>query len=482
MTSAAFVYHTDLLILWLFANIYGMCFILWVSMYERVENYQKYLDIYIWWCLRINICLILASLLIYLSWDLYKYFNLTNVQFTALILFLGVFAVWILFHLVLYYNAIACWYEEHILLFCLLPGILYLFWSDNFIEFYVMLEYINLIFIVLISRKGYRAAGSRYAIMNMFASSLILLGIILFYNQVGSFSFDVIRVHPTTLLQNYGNILASILLILGFIIKLGVVPYYIWLLEVYFNCSNLAFVLLLLLSKPIYFGALIKLLTQIMPLTSFHVLSTLLIVIAYLSAILGLLGAIWCSSFKNILAFNSLAFSGFILFALTPMSSSTITMIYAYIIIYHLCLGVSLIAFSLLSKNWLNEFINRLPRCYIQKAEVLPLMVFGIFACTGIPPFLTFMTKLYVISSIFASKFYATGFILILLHIISIFVYLRILIAIIRYFAKYGDFRILEIKSLMSLGFIGINILIFVNFIILLNLSRICSILLFPLF
>jgi NADH-quinone oxidoreductase subunit N len=141
---------------------------------------------------------------------------------------------------------------------------------------------------------------------------------------------------------------------------------------------------------------------------------------------LGCFGAIFQKSIKRLLAYSSINNVGYILAALSTGTISGIQAALVYIFFYILAL---ILLFSLLlskpgsnSISYVTDF-NRLGT----NPLIAIITTLCLFSLAGVPPLSGFLTKFFVLSELFNSKFYVLAIIGAFSSIISSFYYLSLI-------------------------------------------------------
>ncbi|WP_141015325.1 NADH-quinone oxidoreductase subunit NuoN [Nocardioides sambongensis] len=156
-------------------------------------------------------------------------------------------------------------------------------------------------------------AAMKYFLLGAFASGFFLYGAALIYGYAGSMSFTGINeaVHAGT--ESRGLLLAGIaLLSVGLLFKVGAVPFQAWTPDVYQGAPTAVTAFMAAGTKIAAFGALARLLYVAFDGERWS-WQPMLWVIAILSMVLGAVLAIPQTDVKRMLAYSSVAHSGFIL-------------------------------------------------------------------------------------------------------------------------------------------------------------------------
>ena len=197
--------------------------------------------------------------------------------------------------------------------------------SNDFLMIFLNLEILSLALYVLtgITRRNPRAneAAAKYLITGAFATGFLLLGITFVYGATGAFDLPSIgkwvASHPPTPLLGVG----FGLLLVGFGFKIGAVPFHMWVPDVYEGAPTTTTAFMSVTVKAAGIGALVRVLLVAAP-THPELWADLLWWMAVATMILGNFLAIQQNSVKRMLAFSSIAHTGYALVALATMRAT----------------------------------------------------------------------------------------------------------------------------------------------------------------
>ncbi|MEM4507301.1 MAG: complex I subunit 5 family protein [Acidilobaceae archaeon] len=199
--------------------------------------------------------------------------------------------------------------------------------STNMIELYVFLELSLISSFLLIAIYGY---GDRvvvsliYFVWTHVSSSLILLGVLYFGLNVGS--FDIIDISTLSYVTAYSEVelkglamLVPILFVLGLLIKLAAFGVHVWLPYAHAEAPTPVSALL----SPNMVGLAGYLLVRpglLLLGGALETLSTILIAVAFISIVFGGLLALGENDTKRLLAYSSVSQMGYILLGITTLT------------------------------------------------------------------------------------------------------------------------------------------------------------------
>jgi NADH-quinone oxidoreductase subunit N len=194
--------------------------------------------------------------------------------------------------------------------------------SNDFLMIFLNLEILSLALYVLtgITRRNPRSneAAMKYLVTGGFATGFLLMGVAFLYGGSGSIALSAIgealaRDPDSALLQlGFGFVLV------GFGFKIGAVPFHMWVPDVYEGAPTTTTAFMSVTVKAASVGALVRVLL-IAAGSHPELWADLLWWMAGITMVLGNLLAIQQSSVKRMLAYSSVAHTGYALVALATM-------------------------------------------------------------------------------------------------------------------------------------------------------------------
>lgn len=168
-------------------------------------------------------------------------------------------------------------YEYFLLLGLSLLGILTLTQANDLITLYLAIELQSLAFYVLAAFKIYSnfstEAGLKYFILGAFSSGILLFGSSLVYGFTGTTNFtDLQLIFIDSQLPNNiynGLLLGFIFVTIGILFKIGVVPFHMWLPDVYEGVPTSITAIFAIVPKIALFALLFRLGENLFPTNFF---------------------------------------------------------------------------------------------------------------------------------------------------------------------------------------------------------------------
>ena len=244
------------------------------------------------------------------------------------------------------------------------------------------------------SRRESAEGGMKYLITGVIASSVLLYGIVLIYGVSGSAMLsDVADTFSGTLTPV--AVLGLVLMISGFAFKLSVAPFHFWTPDAYQGAPTSAAAFLSVGPKAATFAILLRILLEGMP----DAAPTWTAVMAFLAIITMFVGNLFALRQRNVrrmLAYSSVAHSGYILAAFAALQGGGVVFAVQAVLIYTAAYAVmnmgAFLVIDLVGEE--TKSYNGLVRT---NPGVAASMALFMAALVGIPPLSGFFGKLWVI-------------------------------------------------------------------------------------
>lgn len=324
----------------------------------------------------------------------------------------------------------------------LVLGATFLSMAANMLMVFLNFEIVSISAYILIasqdSKKSAEAA-TKYLLFGLFSSALMLYGISLFYGFTGSFNF-----YEPQFVKNLTNApiisvsFAFFLFFCGVLFKIGAVPFHFWVAEVYESSSFLVIATVSTISKI----AGIVLLMNFMPtLWQFDFKNFVIwfdpeffiAVVALFTILLGNFQALIQTNVKRLLAFSSIAHTGFMLLPLASFESHAQESLLYYVFVYVLMSFAAFVVMAMVMSKDENINIVQLKGIGMKYPLMGIMVIINMVALTGLPPTNGFWAKFYVFSSVWDAytleqeRLFLFIFILGILNtVVSLFYYIKV--------------------------------------------------------
>ncbi|MFC7408225.1 NADH-quinone oxidoreductase subunit NuoN [Hydrogenophaga atypica] len=326
-------------------------------------------------------------------------------------------------------------------LFALL-GMFVMISGHNFLVIYMGLELLTLSSYALVALKRddgtATEAGMKYFVLGALASGFLLYGLSMMYGATGSLDVaEVVKSVAAGTEHRQVLIFGLVFIVAGLAFKLGVVPFHMWVPDVYHGAPTSITLMIGGAPKLAAFAIVIRLLVEgLLPLAVDW--QQMLAVLAVVSLLVGNLAAIAQTNLKRMLAFSTIAQMGFMLLGLVAgvvggngnnmANAYSATMF--YVITYVLTtLGTFGVILLLSRQGFESEDISDLAGLNQRSPLYAAVMAVCMFSLAGVPPMVGFYAKLSVLQALIASSqaFYiGLAVFAVMMSLIGAFYYLRL--------------------------------------------------------
>lgn len=373
--------------------------------------------------------------------------------------------------------------EYYILSLFATIGMLVLISANSLLTVYLGLELLSLsLYSMVAMRRDSPAsaeAAMKYFILGALASGMLLYGISILYGVSGTLRLDELVTHtdvtgPERTLMVFG----LVFVIVGIAFKLGVVPFHMWLPDVYHGAATPVTLFIGTAPKIAAFAMAIRLLADGLQGLA-EEWAAMLIILSVLSMGIGNVVAIAQTNIKRMLAYSTIAHMGFMLLGIIAARNSGYAASMFYVIVYALMsMGafgtVILLSRQITEADDIVDFSGLSTRSPWFGFMMLVLM----FSMAGVPPFAGFWAKWYVLKEVIAAGHVWLAGLAVFFSIIGAYYYLRIVKVM--YFDPANDSRPLEASEDMKLVLSVNGLAIFVVGILPGALMSICVIVTIP--
>jgi NADH-quinone oxidoreductase subunit N len=333
--------------------------------------------------------------------------------------------------------------EFYVLSLFALLGQMIMISGNNMLSLYLGLELMSLATYALVALRRDHAmsteAAMKYFILGALSSGFLLYGISMIYGATGSLDlvqiFSVVNSHTAN-----PNILVFgvVFIVAGLAFKLGVVPFHMWVPDVYQGSPTSVTLLLGGAPKLAAFAMTLRILVEgLLPLAFDW--QMMLMVLAVLSLAIGNLTAIAQTNIKRMLAYSTIAQMGFVLLGLlsgvvaTPNGGSAAGAAAAYSsamyysITYVLTTLGSFGLIMMLSRSGFEaEELSDFKGMARRSPWFAVVMTVLMFSLAGVPPMMGFMAKWSVLQAVTHSHQLWLAVLAVLFSLIGAFYYLRV--------------------------------------------------------
>ena len=329
--------------------------------------------------------------------------------------------------------------EYYVLALFALLGQMVMISGNNFLVIYLGLELMSLSLYALVAlRRDHTVsteAAMKYFILGALASGFMLYGISMLYGATGSLQLnEVVKVTATATANKTILVFGIVFLVAGLAFKLGVVPFHMWVPDVYQGAPTAVTLLLGGAPKLAAFAITFRLLVEgLFPLAVDW--QQMLVVLAVLSMAIGNLTAIAQTNLKRMLAYSTISQMGFMLLGLlsgvangnSDLAVDAYSSSMFYSITYVLTtLGTFGIIMLLARSGFEAENLEDLKGLNKRNPWFALVMLLLMFSLAGIPPMMGFYAKLSVLQAVLSTGKLWLALVAVAFSLIGTFYYLRI--------------------------------------------------------
>ena len=325
-----------------------------------------------------------------------------------------------------------------------LLGMFIMISGNNFLVIYLGLELLTLSSYTLVALRRDNAmateAAMKYFVLGAMASGFLLYGLSMLYGATGSLDIgQVFKAVNSGQIRHQVLVFGLVFVVAGLAFKLGVVPFHMWIPDVYQGAPTAVTLMIGGAPKLAAFAITIRLLVDgLLPLAIDW--QQMLAVLAIGSLLVGNLAAIAQTNLKRMLAYSTISQMGFVLLgllsgvingnvdaaAVESAYSSAMFYVVSYVLTTLAAFGVILL---LAREGFESEEIADLAGLNQRSPPYAGVMAVCLFSMAGIPPLVGFYAKLSVLQALVASGqglYIALAVFAVLMSLIGAFYYLRV--------------------------------------------------------
>lgn len=306
--------------------------------------------------------------------------------------------------------------------------------SADLLTMFVALEVLSLPLYLLcgLARRRRLLSGEaalKYFLLGAFSSAFFLFGVAFLYGYAGTFSLHGIA--DAVASDGRGRPLALIgtaLVAVGLLFKVGAVPFHSWIPDVYQGAPTPVTAMMATVTKVAAFGAILRIFSVALPGLEAN-WRPMMWVVAIVTMALGSVVAVTQTDVKRMLAYSSVAHTGFILTGVTALGATGTSATMFYLLAYSFS---TLGAFAILglARDERGE-VGDLDRwAGIGRRSPLVASMFGLFLLSfaGIPLTSGFIGKFAVFSAASGTGGAALVVVAVVCSAVAAFFYVRVIV------------------------------------------------------
>jgi NADH-quinone oxidoreductase subunit N len=325
-----------------------------------------------------------------------------------------------------------------------LLGMFIMISGNNFLVIYLGLELLTLSSYALVALRRDNAtateAAMKYFVLGAMASGFLLYGLSMIYGATGSLDIgQVFKAVNSGQIRHQVLVFGLVFVVAGLAFKLGVVPFHMWIPDVYQGAPTAVTLMIGGAPKLAAFAITIRLLVDgLLPLAIDW--QQMLAVLAIGSLLVGNLAAIAQTNLKRMLAYSTISQMGFVLLGLMSgvvngnVDATAVENAYSasmfYVVTYVLTTLAAFGVILLLAREGFeSEEISDFAGLNQRSPLYAGVMAICLFSMAGIPPLVGFYAKLAVLQALVASGqtlYIAMAVFAVIMSLIGAFYYLRV--------------------------------------------------------
>jgi len=329
--------------------------------------------------------------------------------------------------------------EYYVLALFATLGMMVMISANHFLTIYIGLELLSLSLYAMVAMNRDSVvsteAAMKYFVLGALASGLLLYGMSMIYGATGTLEITGIAerlygggVNKTVM------VFGLVFLVAGLAFKLGVVPFHMWIPDVYHGAPTSVTLFIGSAPKLAAFAIVMRLLVNGL-ITMAEDWQSMLIILSVLSMAIGNLAAIAQTNLKRMLAYSAISHMGFMLlgivtgvvggdarYALNAYSSSMF-----YVIAYVLMSAGTFGMILLMSRAGFEaDELEDLKGLNKRSPWFAGIMLMLMFSMAGVPFFIGFFAKFSVLQAVVAAGYMWLAIVAVLFSLIGAFYYLRV--------------------------------------------------------
>ena len=310
-------------------------------------------------------------------------------------------------------------------------GMMIMVSAQTMLLIYLGLELLSLAMYAMVAfkRDDGRAseAAMKYFVLGAIASGMLLYGMSIIYGVSGSLHLDHIATYMSThpVMGNMGLLLGLSFIIVGLGFKLGVVPFHMWVPDVYDGAPTAVALFLGTAPKIAAFAMVIRLLVEGLGdmVQGWQQILSLLVALSLLA---GNIIAIAQTNIKRMLAYSTISHMGFVLMGILAGTHTGYAASMFYIITYAIIAMGGFAVVILLSRDGYEaDQLSDLKGLSTRHPWYAFMMMLFLFSMAGVPPTVGFYAKLSVITAVVDANVIWLAVFGVVMSVIGAYYYLR---------------------------------------------------------
>ncbi len=310
-------------------------------------------------------------------------------------------------------------------------GMMILISAYSLLTVYLGLELLSLSLYAMVAMHKKSTAASeaamKYFVLGALASGMLLYGMSMIYGVTGSLELASIATNIERDADNVLLVFGLVFIMVGIAFKLGAVPFHMWVPDVYQGSPTCVTLFISSAPKLAAFAMAMRLLVDgLHPLLNDW--QGMLIILSILSMATGNIIAISQTNIKRMLAYSTIAHIGYLLLGILSGTASGYAGSMFYIITYALMsLGTFGMVILLGRKGFEADELDHFKGLSDRSPWFAFIMLILMFSMAGVPPFLGFWAKWFVLKELVDAGFIWLAALAVFFAIIGAYYYIRVI-------------------------------------------------------
>jgi NADH-quinone oxidoreductase subunit N len=319
--------------------------------------------------------------------------------------------------------------EYYVLALTALLGIFVLVSANSLLTIYIGVELLALSLYALVAfdrDSGIAAeAAIKYFVLGAIASGMLLYGLSMLYGMTGTLDLERLSIAAAGA-EGAGILIGTAFVVVAVAFKFGAVPFHMWVPDVYHGAPTSVTLFVGTAPKLASFALAFRLLAHGLGIAPGH-WTQMLVIIAVFSLVIGNLVAIAQANLKRMLAYSAIGNVGFILLGFVCANAAGYQASLGYTLAYVLtALGSFAVILLAGSAGAEAEELADYKGFAAREPWLALLMMVLMLSTAGVPPFVGFWAKLWIIQALLDSQHLWLALVAMAVSVIGAFYYLRV--------------------------------------------------------
>jgi NADH-quinone oxidoreductase subunit N len=343
--------------------------------------------------------------------------------------------------------------------------------AASFITLFLGLETMTLAMIGMIAYPRFRPAaeeaGLKYLILSGMSSGFVLFGIGLIELACGSLDFGKAMAWAAPDPASHAMMIAGLAMIgVGAGFKLSVVPFHIWVPDIYGGAPAPSGGYVAVVAKIAVLAVLVRVLALPGAMLPGGMAGAVTIV-AILSMLMGNLLALLQDNLKRILGYSSIAHLGYLLVAVLAAGAIGRIAVVFYIVTYAITMIGAFGVIAVLSRASDARDIDKvadLRGLFWTRPALAAVMTLLLLSLAGIPPAIGFIAKMYIMAAGVHTQLWGLTAVMVVSSVIGLFYYLNIILVMSMKPGSAGllpQDMVISVSSRVAIGLVSLPVIAF---------------------